>query len=411
MQGNDAVHRALIVQLARLGDVMQSLPAISALGAQLGTMSLDLLCPSPFASIGSCIPAIDRVLAWEVERWRVWADRWSSAHDATLAEIETYLCNVMPSSYGMAFNLNQHSRSILAARLLGHRVIGPGDVGALTGELPPWADYLRGVARDRERNRIHLADVFCGLCGVMPPGMAPQLRIPETVLPADLASIGDGEGPWIAVAVGAGDAARCIPLLVWREWITAVLQGSPTAQVVLIGSAGEQELSSGIQDGLSPLFLGRVWDATGRTSVIETANVLSRCQWVVGSDTGPLHLGTAVGSRAMGFYFARARVHETGPYGKGHWVWQANPSVQEEAGQGIAVQHIRTWPIAASARLILDGRCDVAEGWTLWESHVDRWGAYYLEAGMVRRPDGTREEVWRRLHRPKDVKAQSHEYV
>jgi heptosyltransferase-1 len=412
MQDNDTGHRALIVQLARLGDLMQSLPAITALREHMGTTTaLDLLCPTPLAPIASAIPEIDGVVAWDVERWQGWAGRWRTAPDVILTEIEAYLRNIIPAPYRVVFNLNQHCRAILVASLFGRQVIGPGESGPLSRDLPPWADYLRGVVLDRERNRVHLADVFCGLCGVMPPGLVPRLQVSQIAIPADLASIGEGEGPWIGVAVGAGDSARCVPFTVWRAWITAVLQGSATAQVVLIGSGGERELSRVIQDGLSSLHLGRVWDATGRTTIIETAQILSRCQWVVGSDTGPLHLGTAVGSRAMGFYFARARVHETGPYGRGHWAWQAPSSAK--TGQGVEVKDQHAWPISDSARLIFEGQRDAhaADGWTLWKSDVDRLGAYYVEAGMAGRPDCTREEVWQRLHQPVGIKALPHEYV
>jgi hypothetical protein len=171
-------------------------------------------------------------------------------------------------------------------------------------------------------------------------------------------------------------------------------------------------LGRAIQDDLSPLCLGRVWDTTGRTTLIQTAAILSRCHWVLGSDTGPLHMGTAVGARAMGFYFARARVHETGPYGEGHWVWQAQlPAGQDVQGESrmesMGVEHINRWPIAESVRLILEGRCGDAPGWTLWESALDRWGACYLHNGVASM-DAAREEVWRRLHRPRH---EAHEYV
>ena len=67
------------------------------------------------------------------------------------------------------------------------------------------------------------------------------------------------------------------------------------------------------------MIAGRLWDATGRTTLSQLATTLKRCDWAVGADTGPLHLAAAVGTSAMGFYFSRARVHETGPYGQGHW--------------------------------------------------------------------------------------------
>jgi ADP-heptose:LPS heptosyltransferase len=411
---DDIARRGLVIQLARLGDLIQSLPAIAALNAEAAVAALDLLCPAPFTSIGSCVPGVERILAWEVERWRMWADQWSSAREETLTEIEAYLQLVIPKPYAAAFNLNQHSRSMLAATLLSRHVMGPGERGPLAQDLPPWAEYLRGVVRARDRNRVHLADVFCGLCGVMPPGTAPHLRIPPTTLPDDLSSIGTTEGPWVAVIVGAGDVARCVPPMVWREWIRVFLDASRDGRVVLIGSEAECERSRGIQDGLSSLSLGRVWDATGRTTLIQTAALLGRCQWVIGSDTGPLHLGTAVGARAMGLYFARARVHETGPYGQGHWTWQARPSTVQEGEEGaigVDVKTIDRWPINESVRLIVDGQPERCNGWTLWRSHMDRWGAYHVAKGALPDSGERREDVWRRIHRPLPAKAQSHEYV
>jgi ADP-heptose:LPS heptosyltransferase len=412
MRVDDAMPRPLIIQLARVGDLVQSMPAMTALSAHGRATSMDLLCPAALASIGSCIPVVERVLPWEVERWRLWGDRWESAPKDTLRDIETYLQKAALKPYGVAYNLNQHNASMLAASLFGRRVVGPGDSGPLATALPPWADYLRGVVRDRARNRVHLADVFCGLCGVMPSGTAPRLSLPPMDVPDDLASVGEGEGPWIAVVVGAGDVVRRVPPAVWCEWIKAFLAASSSGHIVLVGSRGERELGRAIQDDLSPLCLGRVWDTTGRTTLIQTAAILSRCHWVLGSDTGPLHMGTAVGARAMGFYFARARVHETGPYGEGHWVWQAQlPAGQDVQGESrmesMGVEHINRWPIAESVRLILEGRCGDAPGWTLWESALDRWGACYLHNGVASM-DAAREEVWRRLHRPRH---EAHEYV
>jgi len=412
---DDVADRGLVIQLARLGDLVQSLPAIAALNAEAAVPALDLLCPAPFASMGSCVPGIGRVLAWEVERWRMWADRWSSAREETLTEIEAYLKMVIPKPYAAAFNLNQHSRSMLAATLLSRHVMGPGERGPLAKDLPPWAEYLRGVVRHRDRNRVHLADVFCGLCGVMPLGTAPHLHIPPTTLPVDLASIGATKGLWIAVIVGAGDMARCVPPEVWREWIRVFLDASRDGRVVLIGSEAECERGRAIQDGLSSLCLGRIWDATGRTTLMQTAALLSRCQWVIGSDTGPLHLGTAVGARAMGLYFARARVHETGPYGQGHWTCQAETSAYDlqdsELNTPPSARHVARWPIAASVRLIVDDQPKGCDGWTLWQSRLDHWGAYYVAEGTLQDSGERREDVWRRLHRPISLKALSHEYV
>lgn len=394
----EAIPRALVIQLARLGDVVQTIPAITALRDR-GDERLDLLCAAPFSQLARAIPGIDLVLPWEGPKWQCWAEKWRGTSDSTLNEVRDYVQGLAPMAYDLAYNLNQHPRAIVAAHLLARQVRGPGQSGPLSQNLPPWAAYLRRVAGDRSMNRIHLSDSFCGLCGVRPPGMPPRLLPIATSLPPDLAAIGDGEGPWVALVVGAGDHVRCVPLAVWVEWIAAFLSAAPTGQVVLVGSGTERDKSQALHDGLPALMQGRVWDATGRTTLPQLATILAGCQWVVGADTGPMHLGTAVGARAMGFYFAQARVHETGPYGEGHWVWQAEGERREAQGK---------WPIEESVELLLTGSCQrLLEGWSSWESHLDGWGAYFTEAGNPAVPDQRREVAWRTIGAPTVMEPQS----
>ena len=57
------------------------------------------------------------------------------------------------------------------------------------------------------------------------------------------------------------------------------------------------------------------------TSLLELAVVMRKARLFVGSDTGPLHLAAAVGTRCVGIY-GPTRPEECGPYGPGHQVCQ-----------------------------------------------------------------------------------------
>jgi ADP-heptose:LPS heptosyltransferase len=382
--------RTLLIQLARLGDLVQSLPVIAALAARYPSRLLDLLCPAPLAPLAGCFSLVDRVLEWNGAQWRAWADSFTGGFEPSwLREVEQSLAALTTEPYGKAYVLNQHPRAILAGALLATEVQGPHLGGPLDEALSPWASYLRDVARARGSNRIHLSDAFCGLCGVAPPATPPLLTPPSNDLPADLADVGVSAGQWVAVVVGAGDADRAIPVPVWTKWISALLSHESPSSVVLVGSERDQRAALAIQDGLSPMFAGRLWDATGRTTLPQLAPLLKRCHWVVGADTGPLHLAAVVGTRVMGFYFSRARVHETGPYGRGHWIWQANHALPE------------TWPIQASVNLLGEPAAGAQQeppaGWSLWQSHHDEWGAIFRPVGEGESQDDPRPGIWRQL--------------
>ena len=375
--------RTLVVQLARLGDLIQTLPVLDALRRRQPGTALDLLCAAPLAELVRHTFPVDNVVPWDGRQCRTWADEWSRDPFGTVQRLQRCIDALNPEGYEQAYNLNQHERAILAAHLFGRRVRGAGATGPLSHELSPWGLYLRRVARHRAQNRIHLADAFCGLCGVRPLGQAPLLRKVSPELPPDLKDIGQDQADWVAVVLGAGDAERCVPPQIWRMWVEQFLSSHGRGKIVLIGAGDEREAANAVQASLPSILLGRVWDATGRTSLLQLATLLSRCSWVIGADTGPLHLATAVGSRAIGFYFARARVHETGPYGQGHWVFQHQDGrVPDE------------WPIRPSLELMLNGSASPEPEWELWKSDLDEWGTFFMGPSEFDGSASGRQGVW-----------------
>lgn len=376
--------RALVIQLARLGDLLQSLPVITQLHARHPETQFDLLCPSHLADVGHLLPSIDRVLAWDGAAWQrramaaqqgLWAEH--------LVEVDATLMTLAPDQYDCAYVLNQHRRALVAGFLLARNVTGPFLHGPLGETLTPWAAYVRDVAQRRLGQRVHLADAFCGLCGVTPPGRVVTLDPPTVRLPDDLEPIGKHGDPWIALSVGAGETERFVPTEVWRRLLISFLTSMPQGRIVLVGT--ERERAAEIQAPLPSSALGRIWDTTGRTSLPQLAVILARCDRVVGSDTGPLHFAAALGRPVIGWYFARARVHETGPYGFNHVVWQA----EDMGGE--------TWPVDETVAAIREQGHHAPVGWSVWTSHCDTWGAYYSPVGQSALPPREREGLWHEL--------------
>ncbi len=391
---SEMTQRALVIQLARLGDLVQTIPAITALKESHADWDVDLLCPMTLAAIGQLLPGISAVVKWDGAAWhRRAASAEAEVCPEHTAAADAELRAMTEDLYDRAFVLNQHPRSILAGALLARENIGAITGGPLDQKLSPWALYIRSVATAKQSNRIHLADAFCGMCGMSPPKRIMPIQVPETALPIDLDRIGQSEGPWISLLIGAGDQERLVPVAAWERIITECLEIFPASRIVLVGDQQEQERAQYIQGSLPLSLLGRVWDTTGRLSLIQLASLLTRCHIVIGADTGPLHLAAAVGTRVIGWYFARARVHETGPYGPNHWVWQAEG---REMDRMDAVRPSR-WPITETIALLRGHSDATVADWSLWESYRDHWGTYYVEAGHEPIEPLQREQVWRQL--------------
>ena len=389
------MRRALMVQLARLGDLLQTIPAISAITEAEPALMMDLLCPAPLAPIGRMLPGIATVLEWDGPAWRQQAQAADAGlQPEHLSQADRRINLLAPQRYDCAYVLNQHPYALLAGALLARETVGPRRKGPLGEELTPWASYIREVAVTGKGRQVHLADAFCGLCGVQPSGQPAAMCRSSCALPGGLDEIGRSEGLWVGLVVGAGDVDRVVPIDTWRQLIVRFLQQAPRGRVVLIGQ--ERERGGQLLDALPPSVMGRLWDATGRTSLTELAEVMTRCHRVIGADTGPLHLAAALGITVIGWYFARARAHQTGPYGSGHLVWQAMRTGENPSMGGGSITPVR-WPIEETVAALLKGRIDSIDGWTVWDSHCDRWGVYYSEASHSPVPPHEREALWSRM--------------
>ena len=404
--------RVLLIQLARLGDLVQTIPVIMALKAAHADWILDLLCPGHLEDLGRILPGISTVVRWDGTAWNRRARlAEKELRPEYVVEADADIRAITQEPYDCAYVLNQHPRSVLAGALLARESMGAMTGGPLDQTLSPWAAYVRAVATDRRENRIHLADAFCGMCGVSPPKQMMPIQVCSVPLPHDLNPIGQSCGPWIGVLVGAGAPERLVPATAWARLIAGCLEQLQGSRVLLLGSRQEQERASWILASLPSSLVGRVWDTTGRLSLTELAQALTRCQAVTGADTGPLHLAAAVGTKVIGWYFARARVHETGPYGQSHLVWQAegvkretlNVKLEREDPRRIELLdtlHVSPvqWPIEETIALLSNGSAASVDGWSLWTSHRDRWGAYYVQAGQEPVAPLQREQIWNELH-------------
>jgi ADP-heptose:LPS heptosyltransferase len=76
------------------------------------------------------------------------------------------------------------------------------------------------------------------------------------------------------------------------------LAGAGTARVVVIGAPADAPLGRAIADAAP----GAVVDVTGRTTLRQTVALLRRSDVCVTTDTGPLHMAVAAGTRVVALF-------------------------------------------------------------------------------------------------------------
>ncbi len=113
----------------------------------------------------------------------------------------------------------------------------------------------------------------------------------------------------VAIHPGAGAAVKQWPPKAWAA-VADTLAAQHDARILLTGSSDERTLAAAVAQQLtcSPL------EAAGQTTLGQLAALYERCAAVLGSDSGPLHLAVAVGTRTV-HLFGPAPAAEFGPWG------------------------------------------------------------------------------------------------
>jgi hypothetical protein len=94
--------------------------------------------------------------------------------------------------------------------------------------------------------------------------------------------------------------------------------------IYLLGARSEHPLARGLTQRLTSAMLDKTHNLCGTTDWASLFDALAGLDCLLSPDTGPMHLAAHLGVPVQAFFLSSAWCHETGPYGRGHRVWQAN---------------------------------------------------------------------------------------
>lgn len=101
--------------------------------------------------------------------------------------------------------------------------------------------------------------------------------------------------------------------------LAQLLINSLQVKIVLTGSKNEIELSNKIQKAIK----GKIYLATGKTTLLQLAALIKRGDIFITADTGPMHIAYAMGTKIIAL-FGPTDPQRTGPLGEGHIIIRKN---------------------------------------------------------------------------------------
>lgn len=301
----DLKTRILLVKLSSFGDVIHALPTLEALRALYPQGRITWLVEESFAPLVAGHPALDEV--WPIPRLR-FGRKTLGREAAALAAVARRLRS---RPFDLVIDLQGLLKSAIwvalarSPRKIGFGGAREGSYLVLTEKLPRYDPDKHAVLRYLEAARY--------LGG---PDGSPRFRLEHLLTGTGKPLDETLTKPYVVLHPGARWAAKLWPAASWArlaEWLAK--QG---LDLVLTGSSADRPLAAAVESECQ----ASVINLAGRTNLPELAAVLKGAILAVTTDTGPMHLAAALGTRVAAL-FGPTAPWRTGPFGQGHEVVRA----------------------------------------------------------------------------------------
>ncbi len=313
----------LIVNLTRMGDLVQTTPVMAGLKEKYPEVRITLLVNSAFSEICELIPFLDRVFIFEMDQILNELNRINLVE--AYRYVESALVQINETRYDLAINFTHTpSSAILMSLINAEEVRGICiDEEGYTIKVHPWIRYFFNLLPGRDFNPFHLCDVYLKAGEAIPQKKGLHLIVPEESRNWAAHALGEkGVQPGdlvIGLQLGASAEDKRWPVASFAQ-LAERLVVKFGAKIILTGSAKE----SCYGEEFRQLCKTPVLNFIGKTDLKKLSALLERCDLLVSNDTGPLHVATAVGTTTLNISLASVYFKETGPYGEAHYVIQAD---------------------------------------------------------------------------------------
>ncbi|MCK4910987.1 MAG: lipopolysaccharide heptosyltransferase I [Thermodesulfovibrionales bacterium] len=291
----ERVSKCLIVKPSSLGDIIHSLPFLSALRARFPDAEIHWLVASEFSSLLEGHPMIDRVWSINMSQWKN-----PAVLPSTMVEIYRKTLSLRAERYDLVVDLQGLFRSAMATLLSG----APARVGFTEARegAPHFYNHRVNGGTDIHAVERYLKVAYALGCNTE------SIEFPMPY--EDYALPGLPSGQYAVIVPGARWESK-----VWPAENYGALASLLPVKSVIVGSSADNERAVLVERH----SMGKAMDITGKTSLKELSGVIRNSSFMVTNDSGPMHIAAAFGVPVYAI-FGPTSPERTGPYGKGHTI-------------------------------------------------------------------------------------------
>lgn len=303
-ESKNKIHTIAIIQLTRIGDLIQTAQSVSDLKSLHPEYRLILIARSQFAKPLRFLleQYFDKI--YYLNSSTLGLNSPDSNLKSSLASLELFFQELKNESIDALINLSfSKTSAYLSACIKANHKIGTY-VDANNRQLinDKWSQVLFSTVMRGPLNPYSLVDLFKNIIGIKPIAPKEQLIIHSKI-------------PNIILHPFASSERKMWKQEKWVEIIYKTLKDNDKCTITIVGDKNEVLKSQLIvENPLLKQFSSRLVNLTGKTSIEELSSVVSTAQLFIGHDSMVGHLSSLFSVPTVTIALGNVRPHETTPY-------------------------------------------------------------------------------------------------
>lgn len=340
----------LIVKMSAIGDVIHTLPALNAIRNHFPKAHITWLVEEAAADLVIGHTALDRVIVSKRKRWV--KALFSSSFPGAARKISSFVRELRDTEYDLVIDFQGLLKSGAMVMLARGKQKAGFDKGMHHAEsshifynkkIPPVSMEIHALKRG-----LMVVEAL----GI--PGDNIEYKLPVT--PDDRAALGillkengvDFKAPLICINPQATWETK-----LWDNGkfarLSDQIQETYGAHIVFTGGPGDRS----VIDTIMAMATRPCVNLAGLTTLKTLAALYQRTDLLVTTDTGPMHLGAAAGTRVVAIFGSTAP-WRTGPYGNDHVVVRSNlgcaPCFQRKCSHRGCMEDITVYQVMSAVK-------------------------------------------------------------
>ncbi|MFZ5515788.1 MAG: lipopolysaccharide heptosyltransferase II [Candidatus Zhuqueibacterota bacterium] len=295
--------KILIVHTAFIGDIILATPLIEAVKDRFADAQIDFVAIPATANLLETNPFLREVIVYDKKN-----------RDKGFRRAAQLAQRLRRTAYDLAIVPHRSLRSALIVFSAGirKRIGFDRSAGAFL--------FTERVRYNRDAHEVERNLALVGLSESEIKKYSPRIFLDES----DKAGVDlflekfalAGKSAFVAMAPGSVWLTKRWTEDGFADVIHKLVESEDSLRVILIGGKQDGEVCRRLTDR----FPDHVINTAGQFSLRQSAYLISRCRALICNDSGPMHLGVAVGTRVIAIFGPTVPAFGFAPYGDGHIV-------------------------------------------------------------------------------------------